>query len=202
MISKSKTSKTGKVTLLTLYEALAETSTLQSATNNSVRCNFSKASEAWALMILCVAFSPWNTDTIIRSIGQRAYQAKYEGEWERIQQVLESYDFNDKTENLLDRLTFFCREVLTKVLSPEEVFGNYIPLAYRMLKVLIRFKRPEQTGKVIRPQFRRGYRDKGSRRLPHERLPEGPFNYLEPRIDRRGKILHPFIFRGDVEEQD
>lgn len=182
---------------------MAETSSLYSNTSASLRANFESSQEALALILISGFLKPWNTDIIIRTIGQKAYAYNYQGNWKRVQLILESYDFQEEldTQQAPEKLI----ATFLMFFSPEDFYGNIVPLAYKLAKYRIFFKNPfnENFRRPQRPVFRRGYKDKGSRRLPHERHGEPP--YKEKEIDRRYLIKHPladFVRRETSAEDD
>lgn len=165
----------------TIKENLAKSSTLYSDTPISLRVEIRKPIEALAAYYLSLWFQPWQTDVLVRSIAYRAYSNCYQGKWEQVQQILEL--------ELHDPESFekwYCKH------NPSEFFGNILPMA-EIIEKRVRYKDlriPDQ--KTIRkPIRRRGYKDKGSRRLSHEHHGIPPIS--EERLDRRQKVSHPLL---------
>lgn len=125
----------------------------------------------------------WLTDDVHRKMGQKAYVANYEGEWETVQVILEQYPRTPKE--------FY--DIFLKFHSPEEFFGNLVPRARRLSRGIGSILR-DPHGPVLRSQRHRGYRDKGTLRPPHRPAVEPPTKLAH--IDRRSKLGHPLI-RGD-----
>lgn len=128
----------------------------------------------------------WITDEIHRTMGQKAYIANYEGEWETVQVILEQYPQTPKE--------FY--NIFLQFHSPEEFFGNLVPRARRLSRGISNKKR-DPHGPVLRSQRHRGYRDKGTLRPPHRPVVEPPER--SAKIDRRKKIRHPLI-REEIED--
>lgn len=122
----------------------------------------------------------WITDDITRRIGQKAYAANYQGEWETVQDLLER---NPQTPE-----EFYNIFILTH--SPEEFFGNLKRRARRVC-LLIRFMKRDPHGPVSYSQRTRGYKDKGTYHPPHEFHGEPPEKV--ERLDRRKMIGHPLL---------
>lgn len=167
-----------------LYETMAVTSARYPATIE-FRFNVRTAYDSLSLLLLSSFFSdePWKTEVIVRTIAQKAFAARYSGKWRQVQEILELE--NPTPLDVISHLLHHC--------STDDLFGNLVPRAksiWTMLKIrdsVVPDRRP-----VLRPQFRRGYRDKGSRRLPHELHGEPPSR--PPSIDRRHKVhFNPLV---------
>lgn len=148
-----------------------------------IRYNLRTSWEALCLLYLSLHFNYWETETIVRSISQRAYQFSYEGEWTTVQQFLEAQLHTPQ------QFESFWKD---SGRPTEEFYGNLVPFAAKLEKRLnYRDTTLQRTGKVRRPQRKRGYADKGSRRLPHERHGDPP---VREKVDRRKLILfHPLL---------
>lgn len=94
-------------------------------------------------------------------------------------------------------------ENLSLFWTEDEFFGNVLKRAEQLLKrnrsVIERYDR-DTSRKPKNPTYRRGYKDKGSLRPPHERgrnLPDP-----NPGQDRRQKVLHPFVSLHFTQDED
>lgn len=164
----------------TLYPDPEIEETKERKTIPSLRANVQKSSEALSCIIIAslLADEPWKTDTLIRTCALRAFNNRYSGNWKVVQELLET---------TISGPAELVRE-LSKYFSPEDIFGNLIPNAIRFFNFIqIKNLSDPSTGKVRKPQFRRGYKDKGSRRLAHER--HGIPNYQDIKTDRRHKVI-------------
>jgi len=156
-----------------------------------ISANLSSARNALGYIYIALHYEYWETEDLIRSIGQKAYLQNYNGKWKTVQEFLESEfqtpkDFEDK---------------FISVFGPHDFFGNFLPAVekqYRLLKVTDLTK--EKTGKVNYPQFHRGYKDKGSLRLPHEYHGDRPVG--PERLDRRQNIKHPLLGENFLQVED
>lgn len=167
-----------------LYESMALTSARHPATDE-LRTNVRSALDAVALLLIISAYSdePWRTEVICRTIAQRAFAQRYSGKWRLVQEILEQENPTPETVILQ----------ILQHMSLDDFFGNLVPRACGLWKQ-VRFKdmTAKDTRPVVRPQFRRGYRDKGSRRLPHELHGEPPSR--PPQTDRRHKVhFNPLV---------
>lgn len=168
---------------------LAETSTLYSDTPVNLRLEIRKPIEAIAAYYLSLYFAPWQTDVLVRSIAHRAYANCYQGKWELVQKILELE--LSRPEELEDWY---------KSYNPFEFYGCVLPESI-IVEKRVRYKdsRKPNNSPVRRPQRRRGYNDKGSRRLPHEDHGDAPTR--EEREDRRLQVAHPLIREQEEEEK-
>lgn len=130
------------------------------------------------MLYLSLHFKEWETDHLVRTIAQKAYQYSYEGEWWTVQRFLEEQfstpqQFEENWTRISGKPT-------------EEFYGNLVPFSARLEK-RIDYRDTTKTfpRKVRKPQRKRGYADKGSRRLPHERHGDPPVREKE---DRRNLI--------------
>lgn len=124
----------------------------------------------------------WITDETHRKMAQKAYLGNYEGEWTTVQEILEKYPKTPKE--------FY--QIFTSFHSPEEFFGNLVPMA-RRLRFGIGSKARDPHGPISYSQRHRDYRDKGTLRPPHQPPVVPPW---EDRIDRRKNIGHPLLRAG------
>lgn len=122
----------------------------------------------------------WFSDSFLHLIANQAYLQRYQGNWLVLQYFIENatsiQDFLELVE-----LNGFQREF----------FGNFVVSTEKVLrKILIERSwklEPGTYGEVIYPEYRRGYRDKGNLRPPHEcgrNLPDP-----DPGHDRRDQVL-------------
>lgn len=167
-----------------LYETMAVTSARHPATIE-MRYNVRNAYESLALLLILSAFAdePWKTEVVIRTIAQTAFAQRYSGKWRQVQEILELE--NPTPDSVVLKLLEF--------MSIDDFFGNLVPRAkviWRTMKFLDTTQKCNRP--VIKPQFRRGYRDKGSRRLPHELHGLPPSH--PPEVDRRHKVsFNPLV---------
>lgn len=144
--------------------------------------HYTRAKEGIYAYILSLYLAPWNTDKLAKRLSESCYFHRYEGEWNKLQTMLEQIpdypSFEEKYQN------FF---------SDNDFFGNVLPA----LDSFLRRNRLRNTSqpydadrrKPKRLQRHRGYRDKGSLRPYHQRgrnLPDP-----SPGEDRRSRISHP-----------
>lgn len=169
-------------------ENLAKTSTLYSDTPVSLRLQITKPIEGIAAYYLSLYFKEWNTDVLVRSIAYRAYSNNYQGKWKLVQEILE-----------LPIHTPQEMEEWYKDYNPSEFYGNVLPLSEELEKRVV-YKDPRRGNfsKVRRGIRRRGYKDKGSRRLPHEMHGDPPLPIQ--REDRRLLVSHPLV--GKLERKN
>lgn len=168
---------------------LAETSTLYSDTPVSLRLEIRKPIEAIAAYYLSLYFAPWQTDVLVRSIAHRAYANCYQGKWQLVQEILELEV--SRPEELEDWYLAH---------NPFEFYGCVLPETIIVeRRVRYRDSRKSINSPVRKPQRRRGYNDKGSRRLPHEDHGDPPIR--EEREDRRLQIAHPLIRESGRKEK-
>lgn len=147
-----------------------------------IRANIYSAKEALILTYLSTYFEYWETDKLVGNIGQKAYKHNYNGEWRIVQDFLETKlqtpkQFEDK---------------YLSIFGPHDFFGNFLPKAVRYLQRIkvINLTKPD-TRPVTKRVYRRGYNDKGSRRLPHEFHGDPP--QKKEKEDRRKHISHPLL---------
>jgi len=135
-----------------------------------IRLGFRNAKEAVAALLLVSlmiedGFSAFCFLDLITAIGQTAYQHKYSGTWEDVQEILETPQRT--LRYTLARLFFLSYH-------ERDILGNILPLAYRLShRVQIRkaYDPKADLRPVRRKVFRRGYDDKGSLRAAHKWLP-------------------------------
>lgn len=174
--------------ILEIDEWIAECQSLHPDLHLDINLNLS----AWDSLVLLYILSHisstyWITDNLIRKISQRAYQFNYEGEWKTVQDFLETELQNPKM--------FYDKFV--EMRDPCEFYGNLKRRAYRILRI-IRKKKREKSGKVIYPQRKRGYKDKGTLRPFHRPAIIPP--YSEDKVDRRLRVFHPLITESEENE--
>lgn len=144
--------------------------------------HFSRAKEGILAYILSLYLPFWHTDKLVTRLRDSCYFHQYEGEWAKLQDLL---------EQVPDLPTF--EENFTDYFSENDFFGNIIP----EMEIFLRRNRFNKTfhayendrRKAKRPIRYRGYRDKGTLRPYHRRgrnLPDP-----NPQKDRRNRISHP-----------
>ena len=148
----------------------------------SLRAQFTKPWEALKLIYLSIPYKAWETEVLIRTIAYRAYSNNYNGQWRIVQELLEAE--LQSTEQFL--------EIFLKYKSKEEYYGNLLHNIKKYEKYfLLKVTQGTDNRPVKRPQRKRGYADKGSRRLPHEYHGDPPIS--REREDRRKKVYHPLL---------
>lgn len=166
-----------------LAQSLARCSN-HAAEVRKIHLNIYNSFEAKVAIYLSTYFKPWETDSLIRHIAQMAYSRNYQGEWKTVQELLET---ELQTPEQYRKKFFELR-------SAEEFYGNILRLAQKFVdsrRFYITDEQKEKVHRVKRPQRHRGYRDKGSGRLPHEKHGEPP---VKPdREDRRPLVNHPLL---------
>lgn len=166
-----------------LREKIAELPSLYSETIVQVTLNVRSAREALILIYLSTYFPYWSTDKLIDSIRQKCFYQNYEGKWEIVQEFLE-LDLQTPEQ--------FEKEYISRK-GAFDFFGNFLRESYRLSLILkIRDLSKPSKHKVKKPVYRRGYKDKGSLRLPHENHGDRPISSIE-RVDRRQKVMHPLL---------
>lgn len=130
----------------------------------------------------------WMTDYLYREISKKAYVANYEGEWRTVQVFLEQYPQTPQQ--------FY--ELWLNYKSPEEFFGNLKKRAKRLSYSCHLRPNSPQGGRVRKSQRVRGYRDKGSLRLPHQYHGDPPVP-VTPKLDYRGRVGHPLLREREEE---
>lgn len=99
---------------------------------------------------------------ILHELNKKAWSHNYEGRWQIFQEI------NDLQED--ESFSFYevFEQVLLKRFSEDDLFGNIAPLVIHYINVfskksnsLYYFQKKVQSTKVRRPQFKRGYDDKG-----------------------------------------
>jgi hypothetical protein len=167
----------------------AETSTAYSDSSQRViscRCNITKSWEALVLLFYLINsnYQYWETDVVYQTINQRAYACNYNGEWRTVQKLLCTEPQTPEQY----------KQVFLQDHSPEELYGNILhpDIQKRMARRIIEKDLTKSSNhKVRETQRKRGYTDKGSRRLPHEY--HGEPNTPKEREDYRSQIKHPIL---------
>jgi len=164
-----------------LEEQLAETSARYSDPRIELRANVTSARSALSFLLICSWFGnePWRTEILVKTIAQMAFAARYAGRWKLVQVLLELEPESFNPETVI--------ATIVKAVGPHVFYGNLVNDAlafYRSIQFRDTTKHPSRPPR--RQQFRRGYRDKGSRRLPHEQPVVPPSR--APLTDRRHKV--------------
>lgn len=126
------------------------------------------------------------TYAIKEHISKMAYNNRYEGKWNVVQEILEL-----NIPNAINPIV----EVICKYHSTNEIFGNIVPLVGTMVRSFY-FKKNyisviDDNRPVRRPQRRRGYNDKGSLRLPHEHHSPENLELLESKKPEYREFTQP-----------
>lgn len=137
-----------------------------------------------ALLVEEDRFGEWSFHELLAALGQTAYQHKYSGTWEDVQEFLEVP--HNSLRPLLARMFFLGYH-------ERNIMGNILPLALRLShRLQIRKPRdPKTDNRPVRKKvFRRGYDDKGSLRFPHKWLPrEYDIPVQTFKTDRRDSVI-------------
>lgn len=148
-----------------------------------------KITADYALRVLLFIFSfieefpYWETEKIYRTLQNRAFLGNYQGKWHLVQEFLELENPN------LDQAYQIWQNHGGSFRTFQNLFKEV------RLKRDIYVSATFDSRPIHRPQRKRGYDDKGSRRLPHEYhgIP-GKLKEEDPeRLDRRNKVQHPLI---------
>jgi len=117
--------------------------------------NITKPSEFIGLWLVCLAEKPLWKDLLRIELGERCYRYQYKNQWRYLHWILQ-----------IDSIDLALYVLLERCFSARDLRGNILPRALRLWKEVkflkIMKRRPR------RPQFHRGYRDHGGRRLSHE----------------------------------
>lgn len=116
-------------------------------------------------------------------VAQKCFIYGYEGQWREVQEILEIKALTPR-----DIIKHF-----ENTMSKEDIFGNMIPTINKVLnRVKIVGINPLKKTKVRRPKRKRGYDDKGTLRLSHEKHDFWEYSGMNPeREDRRHLISYP-----------
>ena len=177
LISKSKNNP------LEIKRKIAELPSLYSDVLKriTISANVLGAKQALSYIYLSLYFEYWETDILIKTIAQKAFSQNYNGEWRTVQDFLET--------KLQTPEEF--EEKYIRLKGPHDFFGNFLPKSLKLRNLLkISDLTKKQKGKIVYPQYHRGYKDKGSLRLPSEFHGERPYKEKE---DRRQKVSHPLL---------
>jgi hypothetical protein len=132
------------------------------------------AREGLTIFFLSLVLPPWERDSAIHQLAEKAYRQEYSGYWTELQYFMENCSTLEQFLEIveLNRLA-------------DEFYGNFLDLTEKVLRRnRFAFKRVLTKGsKPKYPQRRRGYRDKGSLRPYHQRG-RNIGDSIEP-IDRR-----------------
>jgi len=129
----------------------------------TIRGDRFRARDALGVLLILPHFASgrkyYRAERIIREIGQKARRAQYQGDWMIIKEILEKSNFQSWIETW---------RIIMPNFSSEDWFGNIVPLlkaSFRKIKYVSDYVSVEEdTRPVNRPQRKRGYTDKGSRR--------------------------------------
>lgn len=147
----------------------------------TISANVTSAKQALVLIYISLYFPVWESEKLIRTISQKCFAQNYNGEWKTVQDFLE---IEFKTPK--DFETKYCSEK-----GPHDFFGNFLPKAERNIRAIkITDLTKKNRTKVVYPIFHRGYKDKGSLRLPSDSHGIRPYKEKE---DRRPLVFHPLV---------
>jgi hypothetical protein len=139
---------------------------------------------ALAAIYIGLEYEYWENEKLFRTISQKAYLNKYNGQWKTVQDFLEA-EFQSPKQY---------QEAFILRFGPREYHGNLLPAIQRLREVL-KFKASvERKEKPVKyPQFHRGYKDKGTLRLSHEKHGIPDYSSDPERPDRRSLVYHPLL---------
>jgi len=161
--------------------------TLIVSRNVELTANFQNATEGLYILFLVGLLRelhqtpfPYQIFGLRTSLAQTAYNHRYNGHWNTVQDILEREPTLQGTiEGMLLNM------------NEDEIFGNIVP---RAGKFAFRLKQRRfssvkgDTRPVRRKVRRRGYDDKGTLLPPHKKLPKEGLPPGEPRHDRRNNV--------------
>jgi len=159
--------------LPSLYSDMERTFTISS--------NILTAKQALSLVYITLYFQYWETDLLTKAIAQKAYSQNYNGEWKKVQEFLET-QFKTPED--------FEKKYISDY-GPHDFFGNFLPKAARYIVMIkVQDVNKVKKKKVVYAQYHRGYKDKGSLRLPSDFHGIRPYKEKE---DRRQNVSHPLL---------
>jgi hypothetical protein len=117
--------------------------------------NITKPSEFIGIWLVCLAERPLWKELLRVELGEKCKRYQYKNKWRILHKIL-----------LLDSLELALYVLLESYLSARDLRGNILPRALKLWKE-VRFLKNKKR-RPLYPQFHRGYRDHGGRRLSHE----------------------------------
>jgi hypothetical protein len=117
--------------------------------------NITKPSEFVGIWLVCLAERPLWKELLRVELGEKCKRNQYKNKWRMLHKIL-----------LLDSLELALYVLLESYLSARDLRGNILPRALKLWKE-VKFLKVEKR-RPRNPQFQRGYRDHGGRRLSHE----------------------------------
>lgn len=154
---------------------------------NEISASITDAKSALCLVYISLYFPYWETEKLTKQLAQNAYAKNYQGGWSDVQEFLE-YEGQTPEQFEAKYIERF---------GARDFYGNFLKKAERISRTIkVRDRNAKDTRPVSKPQFRRGYNDKGTLRLPHEYHGERPYRDNTDRVDRRSQVAHPLL-RGN-----
>jgi hypothetical protein len=118
--------------------------------------NVTKPSELIGIWLVCLAERPLWKELLRVELGEKCKRYQYKNMWMKLHKILK-----------LDSLDLALYVLLEEVFSARDLRGNILPRALKLWKFCVNFSKMKKR-KPRNPQFHRGYRDHGGRRLSHE----------------------------------
>jgi len=162
-----------------IEKRIAEFPSLHSDSPGELSRSISKSFQALEVIFLSTFFPYWETDRLVRSIGEKCFRSNYQGQWRIVQEFLEQYQ-----QSPIWFLEKFSQFFTTNVLFGNLKKGSERELRFLQRKTELRRKKPRK------PQRKRGYNDKGTLRPIHQYHGERP---LKEREDLRRRHNHPLL---------
>jgi len=114
-----------------------------------------KPSEFIGIWLVCLAEKPQWKELLRLELGEKCKRNQYKNKWMILHKILK-----------LDSLELALYVLLEEYLSARDLRGNILPRAFKLWKE-VKFLKIRKR-KPLYPQYHRGYRDHGGRRLSHE----------------------------------
>jgi hypothetical protein len=157
-----------------------------SCPDSSVRFSCKTPYEYLSTLILLRLALPGRTEyqyyKWAQEVANVCYKNNYQGKWKLVQEFLE-LEYNYPAGLF---------EELTKNFNLHDIYGNFIPTLSRVSRTVKIRTGQSRKRKVKRSQRKRGYDDKGTLRLQHER--HSAWNWTGPnpeRDDKRDNVTAP-----------
>lgn len=117
--------------------------------------SITKPLEFIGIWLVCLAERPLWKELLRVELGEKCKRYQYENLWMTLHRILK-----------LDSLELALYDLLEGRFSARDLRGNILPRALRLQREVKLLKVEKRRAR--RPQFHRGYRDHGGRRLSHE----------------------------------
>lgn len=128
------------------------------------------------------------TDKEVQYFAQKAYEQQYQGDWAKLQILLEECTTFQEYE-----------ATILEMYSSRDFYGNIVKGIRRYQKTLVR-RRRDTRGPVRHKVRRRGYNDKGQRveEWKRGRSVWGNPTQQIPKIDRRGQVKNQILRQREI----